>query len=75
MKCIHLSLLLLSPGVLAAATLVVDPAGGGDFKTIQPAIDAAADGDRVQVKPVSISSPSRSTSTAPTCRETRRARR
>ena len=33
-----------------AATIVVDPGGGGDFTEIQPAIDAAADGDTVLVK-------------------------
>ena len=33
------------------ATIVVDPGGGGDFREIQPAIDVAADGDTVLVKP------------------------
>ncbi|MEZ4649466.1 MAG: right-handed parallel beta-helix repeat-containing protein [Candidatus Eisenbacteria bacterium] len=33
------------------ATHVVDPTGGGDFLTIQEAIDAAASGDRVLVAP------------------------
>jgi hypothetical protein len=36
---------------LDAATLVVDASGGGDFATIQQAIDAAADGDRILVRP------------------------
>jgi hypothetical protein len=37
---------LLLAGALAAQTVyVVDPAGGGDFTTVQPAVDAAADGD------------------------------
>jgi len=31
--------------------IVVDPSGGGDFTEIQPAIDAAADGDTVLVQP------------------------
>lgn len=34
-----------------AATIVVDPNGGGDFAEIQPAVDAAADGDTVLLKP------------------------
>ncbi|MBN1418434.1 MAG: right-handed parallel beta-helix repeat-containing protein, partial [Planctomycetes bacterium] len=32
-----------------AATIVVDGEGGGDFTSIQPAIDAAADGDTVLI--------------------------
>jgi hypothetical protein len=51
-----LSLLCLAfiagPGVhLFARTLTVDGAGSGDFTRIQPAIDAAADGDTVLVNP------------------------
>ena len=42
---------LLRPAVGAAATLIVDPAGQGDFTHIQPALDAAAAGDTVLVKP------------------------
>ena len=42
--------LILAAG-LHAATLVVDPSGGGGFTAIQPAIDAAAEGDTVLVKP------------------------
>ncbi|HAK97021.1 MAG TPA: hypothetical protein DCM87_19025 [Planctomycetes bacterium] len=42
--------LILAAG-LRAATLVVDLQGGGDFAAIQPAIDAAAAGDEVLVKP------------------------
>ena len=34
-----------------AATIIVDPSGGGDFIEIQPAIDAAQNGDTVLVKP------------------------
>jgi hypothetical protein len=34
-----------------AATIVVDPKGGGRFTAIQPAIDSAADGDLVLVEP------------------------
>jgi len=34
-----------------AATMIVDPDGSGDFTQIQVAIDAAADGDTVLVKP------------------------
>lgn len=34
-----------------AATIIVDLNGGGDFTEIQPAIDAAADGNEVVVKP------------------------
>lgn len=32
-----------------AAVWIVDPAGGGDFTEIQPALDAAADGDFVNI--------------------------
>ncbi len=35
---------------LFAATITVDPSGGGGFTAIQPALDAAADGDTVLVK-------------------------
>ena len=35
----------------SAATLVVDLNGGGDYTDIQSAIDVAADGDTVLVKP------------------------
>lgn len=35
----------------SAATLVVDPNGGGDFSTIQSAVEAAAEGDTVLVGP------------------------
>jgi hypothetical protein len=45
------SLLLGSPAVLLGATIVVDPSGGGDYTEIQPALDAAADGDTVLVRP------------------------
>ena len=34
-----------------AATITVDPGGAGDFTEIQPAIDAAEDGDTVLVRP------------------------
>ncbi len=33
----------------AGSTYVVDPAGGGDYATIQEAIDAAADGDVIEL--------------------------
>jgi hypothetical protein len=36
---------------LSAATLRVDPGGGGDFTSIQAALDAAAAGDTVLVVP------------------------
>ncbi len=35
----------------ASAAVVVDPTGGGDFREIQPAIDAAAPGEEILVKP------------------------
>ncbi len=41
----------LSSSRLAAATITVDPAGGGDFADIQPALDAAGPGDMVLVRP------------------------
>jgi len=34
-----------------AATIIVDPQGGGDFREIQPALDAALEGDTVFVEP------------------------
>jgi len=40
-----------APTGLLAADLRVDPAGSGDFATIQPAIDAATDGDTILVAP------------------------
>ena len=41
---------IVVPPWLFAATITVDPSGGGDFTAIQPALDAAADGDTVLVK-------------------------
>jgi hypothetical protein len=35
---------LLCSSSLPAATLIVDPTGGGDYTEIQPAIDAATEG-------------------------------
>ena len=35
---------------LAAASLVVDPAGSGDYSEIQAALDAAVDGDTILVR-------------------------
>jgi hypothetical protein len=46
--CIAFPLFFALP--LCAATITVDPAGGGDFTDIQAAIDAASDGDTVLVK-------------------------
>ena len=40
-----------------ADVIVVDPSGGGDFTDIQPAIDAAADGDVILVRGGTYSSP------------------
>ena len=45
-----LSFLSARPGTHAGNVIVVDGAGGGDFAAIQPAVDAAADGDTVLVK-------------------------
>ena len=39
---------------LGQETLVVDPGGAGDFTEIQPAVDAARDGDTVLVKPIHL---------------------
>jgi hypothetical protein len=38
-------------GTSSAGVIVVDAAGGGSFTQIQPAIDAAVDGDTILVKP------------------------
>jgi len=40
-----------SVGAAGATTFVVDPGGGGDFTTIQAALDAATAGDVVEVVP------------------------
>jgi hypothetical protein len=42
---------LVSSSIFNAATLTVDLNGGADYTDIQPAIDAAKDGDTVIVKP------------------------
>lgn len=44
-------LLPLAAGAAAAAAWIVDPGGQGDFTAIQAAIDAAAPGDSVLVRP------------------------
>jgi len=46
-----LGFLAVLSGLCGAATTVVDALGGGAFTTIQPAIDAAADGDTILVMP------------------------
>ncbi len=51
MFCLIALLAVSSVAGLRAATLVVDLHGGGGFTAIQPAIDAAAAGDEVLVKP------------------------
>ncbi len=44
-------MLFLVAALASAATLTVDLSGGADHATIQRAIDAAADGDRIEVAP------------------------
>ncbi|MFT6821819.1 MAG: carbonic anhydrase/acetyltransferase-like protein (isoleucine patch superfamily) [Myxococcota bacterium] len=47
----HIAMLLLSLfGTANAATLTVDAEGGGDYTSIQAAIDAAANGDTIEVR-------------------------
>ena len=46
-----LAIALGVPSFCSAATIIVDPSGAGDFTEIQPAIDAAEDGDVVLVRP------------------------
>ncbi|MFH1841620.1 MAG: hypothetical protein ABIF77_00295 [bacterium] len=41
--------MLLVPAAVNAATIIVDQGGGGDYPTIQAALDAAVDTDRIQV--------------------------
>ncbi len=43
--------LALAAGPLHAGVLVVDASGGGDYTTIQAAVDAAAEGDVILVRP------------------------
>ena len=51
MKMLPIAILPFFALPLRAATITVDSTGGGDFATIQAAIDAAKDGDTVLVKP------------------------
>ena len=51
MRAIFGILLCLAVGSASADTIVVDPGGGGDFTTIQAAVDAASDYDLVQILP------------------------
>ncbi len=44
-----MSLLLLALRLAAAATITVDASGGGDYTSIQEAVDAAADGDKISI--------------------------
>ena len=46
-----LVVLAATPALCGAATIRVDPDAGGDFTEIQPAIDAAIDGDEIVVRP------------------------
>lgn len=51
---IHIIMLLTlgaASGQAAAATLTVDGSGGADYTTIQDAVDAASDGDVIEVAP------------------------
>ena len=48
---VTLSSALTFSSVCVAAVITVDINGGGDYVAIQPAIDAAVDGDTVLVKP------------------------
>ncbi len=43
--------ILIAAGTASADVIVVDAAGGGDHLDIQPAVDAASDGDAILVKP------------------------
>ena len=50
MRCVWITLaLLLLPVALRAETYVVHPDGSGDYPTIQAAIDAAVDGDIIEL--------------------------
>src|SRR5688572_32848159 len=51
MKRVLLVFFLSLPAVLEGATFIVDPAGAGDFLSIQAALDWARNGDTVLVRP------------------------
>lgn len=55
-KLFLLSVLLIAVASLRATTIIVDQNGGGQFTTIQAAIDAASSGDTVKVWPGTYSS-------------------
>lgn len=52
-----LAALLLSLGVAAQGTFIVDPGGNGDFTDIQSAVDAANPGDLIRVREGSYADP------------------
>jgi hypothetical protein len=51
MPCIAIAIALMCSTVVQAATINVRRDGTGDYATIQPALDAAADGDTILIGP------------------------
>jgi len=47
--CVIVTLVLLSAATAAGDTYVIDPDGTGDFPTIQDAVNAATDGDIIEL--------------------------
>ncbi|MBI4880572.1 MAG: hypothetical protein HY812_13080 [Planctomycetes bacterium] len=50
MKTLPLALAFFLAGTASAAVIVVDVQGGGDYTQIQPAVNAAQDGDTILIK-------------------------